>query len=223
MNCGTNHLVLVADSRAWRFDHYKIEKLKNTDYHYIIKRGATIESLQRQLFDLLEGHKIPYGAPLVIKIALGINNIVYKKQDSLEHGSTEGVLDKLLEFRTTIHIIRPEAVVSFITIAPAIVRFDQLQKHLSEIEAVNQDLIRSNASCWQGIFAHTPNWHTDVTCTVKRRRRSGTYKTYRDIRRTKLYDGLHAKSDVKKIWFEKWQKSAEIDFENIWIAREIRY
>ena len=117
------HALLISDSRAFSFNKYK-KPITSIPYkaHYIIKKGGTIESLTTLAVDFLKTDRIPHDKLLIVKIAVGINNIVSKTKQGdsyiLTHSGTGNALQELEHMRNAIHTIIPNAIISFITVPP---------------------------------------------------------------------------------------------------------
>lgn len=214
--------------------------------HYIVQRGGTLDSLQRRTVAFLQSGKIPPNSFLIVKIALGINDIVKKNKSigsrayTLTHEGTQETLNGLIQFRSLIYELKPNSMVSFITVPPIHfsrnveyqklnlgVQEDQefyedvdvshIQKnHLDDIVELNRKLIDLNRS--QSNIPVTPHcacWHTDIVKTSKKRKRRGGFRTRLYMQQNLLYDGIHAITNLKHAWFEKFHTSVRIDVRSI--------
>ncbi len=217
----TAHILIAGDSRSWGFDKRNFDIDFHVTTHFVIKRGATCNKLLEEIQHSFHREEFPLGADLIAKIAVGINDIISKNEEGeLIHKGTEGVIEKLENIKSFIRSIHNNAIVSFCTIPPAAVQKD-IHVHLDEVKALNNRIRELNFD-WQGIYPHTPTWHAEVASTSKKRNSSGKLRICNDIRRTTLYDGLHAKSEIKGIWFQKLKQSVQYDLRELTMARNLR-
>lgn len=221
------HALLVADSRAFNFNTRRFKKpISSVPYrtHYIIQRGGTIGSLESRTKQFLKSNIIPDNSFLVVKIALGINNIIIKKkcegQCSFTHHAenVQPTLDGLLKFRESIYELKPKALITFVTIPPMHFGNDvtkQQEQHLADILQLNRSLIDHNLhQSHVPVNPHCLCWHSDVIKQSKKRKRKG-FRVKTMVRRELLYDGIHAVSHTKHVWFEKLHQSIRIDVRNL--------
>lgn len=230
------HVILVADSRAKNFHRFK-KPLSSVPYktHYIVQPGGTIQSLSARTIQYLKSNKIPHRSQVIVKIALGINNIVFKNKSvkpyTLTHQGTKETLDGLLQFRDKVYKIKSDAVVSFITIPPihfgknlevrgleqhteALIQHQQA--HVSDVLDLNRLLIDINRHQKHiPIVPHCACWHTDIVRESKKKKRNGEFRIRRTVIKNLLIDGVHGTSMVQHLWFDKWHQSARIDVRNI--------
>ena len=216
--------LLVADSRANSFDNY--EQPTDIKVHYIIRRGANIKQLLDETLQYLTSHDIP--KLYFVKIAAGINDLLDKVSGALipSQLSVDSFILKLIDFRKAVKFICPFALVGFVTIPTVYFQGHksycesqgQLLYHgISEkvlnanqvainekIQIINSRIRHENskqqlghvAGCW------TVSWHQSIVKDIKKRR-GKSRRLVSAIRYSydSLYDGLHAKSTVKKYWF----------------------
>ena len=81
----------------------------------------------------------------------------------------------------------------------------------SLLDQVNVRIRAFNNKLQLGISARTLSWHTSVRKPSKRRTRSGAYNTSLRNDFSQLYDGLHAKSTLKRKWYNELYRSFQID------------
>ena len=226
--------LLVADSRAFSFDQYPQPKPSSLNLDFVIIRGATIEDLIIPTLAKLRGYST--SDFVIIKLAAGINDLTKFVRQS--HGSNkvlrksdislEGLFAKFIRFKQQVLACRPTTVISVVTIPSVSFARFQASKHLPSPILSEEDLkynqkqidslldlanarIRSlNAELQLGITTRTLSWHNSIRKPSKRRIRTGHYTTLRNDF-SQLYDGLHAKSTLKRRWYKELLKSFEID------------
>lgn len=213
----TYHALLIADSRAYSFNKYKVDQKIYHKSHYIIKRGGTTRSLLERTLEFLKSDKISKNDWLIVKIAAGINDITYRQEENgeivLKHKGTNEAIKGLLKLREEIYKIRPKTVVSFITIPPAhILKNKELKglnctaKDIEENKAYVDKVLDLNTKledlnrnqCATIIQPHCCCWHPEAIRSSKKTLRQGGYRKRITVNKKALYDGLHAVSDVKK-------------------------
>ena len=217
---------LIATSRANNFDKY----VQPTDFatNYIIQRGAKIHELQDRALNEIthEGNSF-----LLIKIVAGINHLTHfvrhkeGKELVVNDVSAKELFDKLLNFKACLKAKFPDALVGFVTLVPVNFRkyrqvaidegklteprvnvndlCEQQSRHEQIVEEINVLIKRENNSQQNNHLrgCRTVSWHSRVVKASKKRKRSGEYKTVIRYKYGDLYDGIHAVSSVKKLWF----------------------
>ena len=226
--------LLVADSRAFSFDQYPQPENSSLNLDFVIIRGATIEDLIIPTLAKLCG----YSASdfVIIKLAAGINDLtkfvraphartkVLQKSDI----SLDGLFAKFSRFKQQVLACRPTTTISVVTIPPVSFSRFQASKQLpapilseddlkfnqnqldSLLDQVNTRIRSFNAELQLGIRTRTLSWHSSIRKPSKRRNQTGHYTTLRNDF-SQLYDGLHAKSTLKRRWYKELLKSFEID------------
>lgn len=217
---GNPVLLLIADSRCYNFNNthiYPPSNILNQNINYVIKRGATIESILPEVIGFISNPTyIKPNTKLVTKIALGINNIVTRINTDTgnsrkhNHSAIDTTLTKLLELKQTIKNYVPESYISIATIAPAqLQNTEEQQQHLIDIHHINNQIITTNQE--QNPHLHTPSLHSEILRTSKKKQGNGTNRTVLTIKHKHLYDGLHATSEIKHQWFRKLEGSFNLD------------
>jgi len=234
--------VLVGDSRLVGFDRYV--RPTNLNLDFVIKRGACVEDLVEPTVQLLQQKEFRNADIVVVKLVAGINNFTSiishseGKELTLSHTSELGVFQKIVAFKERVKKVCPQALVGFATIptlsfqkniqhrievgklrkskysSGEILRFQQeLDEKLVQINArIKFDNSRKQTGHSKGCL--TVSLHRDITRESKRRNRGGKLRVVTRNTFNQLYDGLHAKSELKLKWFERLCKAlkSEISF-----------
>lgn len=206
------HTVLIGDSRLYNFDNPSIYHPPNTQYSttYIIQRGATPRSITPLVTRTLSQL---HSTQPVVTIALGINSLIYKDRGALKHKEHNTALQELEALKQHILSLKPNATITYATIPPAVVDTSQHAQHLAAIQYINAELIRQNQQ--HPINPHTPTLHNDILTTHKKRKSNGRQTTNFRIQKHNLYDGLHATSAIKHIWYNKIHRSFQITIDKL--------
>lgn len=219
------HFLFAADSRAYSFDQYKKPADISCHVHFIIKRGAVVEDLISPTLAKIRRWGID--DVIIIRLAAGINNLtelysLFPNTKKVLRRSTvtaDDLLHQFAQFKRAVHRVRPNALVGLTTIAPASFARFQTYKQLavpilddealqtnqqeldSIIDTVNATIKTINTTPQHGFTLRTLSWHTAVRKTTKRR---GRYHINYAVRNNfaPLYDGLHAKSTLKRKWYK---------------------
>lgn len=235
----TSCAVLVADSRSFGFWRYPQDP--DAPIRYVVQRGAVIKDLRKPALDLI---KTLTHETIIVKIAAGINELTswWKhsggKELTLSAVSSKILIEKLLKFKQEIHVVRPDALVGFVTIPTiSFEKFNDLQTSTGKLWTVKQSkselkvlqtkldeiLHEVNSrlkveNCKRQLphkkGCRTVSWHNSITTRSKKRTKKGHFKLVYKNNFTKLYDGVHGVSELKKKWFCELCKaiSAEIRF-----------
>ena len=171
-----------------------------------------------------------------VKLAAGINDLTVFTESTHSRAkvlqksdlSLDGLFAKYTNFKQQVLGCRATAIVSFVTIPPASFAKFQASKSLSVpilseadltynqkqldflLEQANARIRALNSELQLGVSSRTLSWHTSIRKSSKRKNRSGHYTTLRNDF-SHLYDGLHAKSDLKKKWYSELLRSFELD------------
>lgn len=234
--------ILVCDSRANNFDHYK----QPSDFRiqYIIKRGGKISELKSKLIDFLQTvppHKVP-----IVKVGVGINDLL--NLQSTPKGKVlvpanitkETFLEQLFTFRSEAQQCHKGTQLSYITIPPAsfqkfqterasgeFIDSETLQRyqrdHNNLIVDINAHIRHQNLSQQNsGVSLWTVKWASEIIKSHKRKRgRARKVKVIHDFKFDVLYDGLHGKSDVKRIWFSQLLTGFRADITSLTRAKQV--
>ena len=219
------HAILVGDSRIKGFKTLDQGKYYTYKTHYICKPGAAVGDLKEDIQDLID--EIPCrNTTLLIKIAAGINNTTSKVNRSRCYeiapstSTADNVIHELKALKSDIKEHRPDAIVSFITIAP-VVFLKQLQflkdrrkikhpiynnsdregfqgPHEEKILEINSEIKKLNHQEQEGITCYTASWDSEVL-----RRQRGTYRLIPGA----LYDGIHPTEKVTLKWYSSFHKA----------------
>ena len=239
-----DHLCLfVADSRANNFNLYQQPPNLNL-YYVIQRGATIDQLIKRTHQEILKLNiqkqhvlvKIAAGINDILNKHQDHTGVHIK----LSSYTAENIIDKLLTFRSVVKTLIPTALVGFVTIPtahlPSIQQHnlqakktelssaqspDSLEKQQSSLNLLINDInarIRilnssKQTGCVRGCW--TVSWHTFIAKQhIKRSGKGRTPKKHTRYMYDKLYNGLHAKSDVKKIWFELLVKAfaAEIEY-----------
>ncbi|MES9880272.1 MAG: hypothetical protein ABW185_05255 [Sedimenticola sp.] len=219
--------IFCCDSRGNNFDKYEQPDIK---IEYIIVRGATVSSLQRETLHYL--HKYTdHEEKLNIKVCVGINDLLRKVNGvtTVSDIGVESLFHKLKQFKSVVQSERPNALFGFVTIPhcsladygefcaqkknktksnpPANVSQNDLvatQSVLNQkVNDINRMLITENFSATKiGIRPLTVQFHKEILhLHTKRAGKKKKNKTVHSYHFSRLYDGLHAKSHIKRKWF----------------------
>lgn len=226
--------LFVADSRAFSFDQYPRPKSCNLDLDFIIIRGAKIYDLILPTLAKLRTYS--KSEFVIIKLAAGINDLTvftdspHSRAKVLQKNDLclDGLFAKFNHFKQQVLGCRATVIVSFVTIPPASFAKFQASKSLpapilSEAELkfnqqqldalldqANTRIRMLNSELQLSVCSRTLSWHTSIRKPSKRRNRAGHYTTLRNDF-SQLYDGLHAKSELKRKWFNELLRSFELD------------
>ena len=229
----TYHTILTADSRATGFTELDTHKLYSYVPHYIAKPGAKISDLAEDTIDLL--NEIPReNTSIILKIAAGINNLnaKVKRSRAYEIAPTpvepEDILEELNALKSKIIEARPDAIVSYITIAPVNYlqqlkywqdkhrlpypiysetdRLKYQKEHEDKIIEINKRIKDHNQEEQYPIKCQTSSWHSNVLRLQKGK--------YRLVVRA-LYDGIHATTEVKKKWHRNFHQSVQREIQQL--------
>lgn len=227
--------IFVCDSRANNFDKYP--QPSDLKIHYIIQRGAKINDLKEKLLSFLNSstsNKVP-----VIKVSAGINDVLKLEKHQVgkvivpSERSREDILTELQSLKTCVHSINPTAVVGFIVLAPASFKAFQREKtsrpvlsdevleqyqtsHNGLILEINSGIRQLNKEKQHQISPFTVDWATPIIKKHKRTRgRARKVKVVYSWKFDQLYDGLHAKSDLKTLWFNKLLTGFRADIDRL--------
>ena len=231
------HAVLVADSRAWNFnDKYSTNTGLSDLYipQYIIQRGGTAGSLAKRYIEFVQKANFSSNDWLIVKIAIGINDILEKSHNDgvkqYRHCGTDTALRELLRFRSTVYDVWPNTIASFIAIPPAHlikaiahqglvhnkVNIAQQRRHLNDILELNSNLQSLNKHQTGLPFRpHCCCWDSAIVVHSKKPKKNGGYRHRSTVSYKALYDGIHAKRDFKNIWYYRWHISATRDAINL--------
>ena len=223
--------LFVSDSRSLNFKHYK----PRSNIDFIVQRGAKLADLLPLTLTRLRTYaKEDY---ILLKLAAGINDFTTFTRRNSEGKRTltcstttaNELITQFWDFKRAILACHPKSVVSFVTIPPASFSKFQFSRQLStpifstaellelqnkldqQIDIVNAALINENKTPQFGILPRTLSWHTSVRKPAKRRNRAGRLKKSTRNNFSKLYDGLHACSDLKHHWFTELCRSFNIE------------
>lgn len=219
--------ILCADSRANNFENYT---QPDFHIDYVIRRGATISSLHKFTENFLSSHTT-VEERLSVKVCVGINDLLRKIQHdngrelTIENVSVDVICARLKQFKTSIKEKRPNTLFGFITIPhfsfERYIDFSISQRKLhhskfsdaevsnlqetinSSVNAINNFIISENVSDISELGRPlTVQWHKEIL--HRHSQRTGRNKTRRIVDSYhfgRLYDGLHAKSHIKRKWF----------------------
>ena len=177
------HAVLISDSRGYNFDNTNLYRppppppsgqgYRPYKTHYIIKRGATPDSIIRPAECFFKSNIIPSRDIILVKLALGINSIINRDTSTnppkYDHVGTEQAFLGLVNLKNAILKIRPDCQVSFATIPPAKLDNNQ-QQHLWDIKDLNTKLSEENQTARKTeppSALHTLCWHSEILKTSK--------------------------------------------------------
>lgn len=213
--------LFVSDSRACNFNRYR----NSSEIDFIIQRGAKISDLSQLVLSKLRTYRSDHY--ILLKFAAGINDFTTFTRRNREGKRTltrsdktaHNVLAQLLELKQQIISCHHNIIVTFVTIPPASFRkfqehrqvtiFNdtellQLQRELDQqIDVINSAIIAENKNLQLNIVPRTLSWHTSIRQPTQRRKYRNKF--------SKLYDGLHACSDLKRRWFSELRRSFDIE------------
>ncbi len=142
--------------------------------------------------------------------------------------SLDDLFAKFNRFKRQVLASRPTTAISIVTIPPVSFARFQATKHLSSpilteselkhnqrqldllLDQANARIRSVNTELQFGFSTRTLSWHTSVRKPSKRKNRSSYYTSLRNDF-SQLYDGLHAKSTLKRKWYNELLKCFEID------------
>ena len=216
--------VVVADSRCYRFD--RKQHPPNLNLVFVISRGKTVEELYSDVVSTLR--TVPSDRIISFKFCAGINNFLQKAYLGAKGSvfrpsnlSAEAFIESLANIKSKLKARFPNSKVAFGTIPP--VHFGHLQESrlksglLKEVHftadeialfqdqtnaklaLVNCDIIELNKveRVWTLGLSEII-----VKCHTKSSGRSNSKaKKVTSYHFERLYDGLHARSDIKQKWF----------------------
>ena len=215
---------MISDSRGNRFDLKP--QPSGLDITYVITRGKTIEQLAQLAFEKLK--HCPSTQHFSFKFCAGINNFLLKEY--FNDGSVavrpsglspESFIESLTEIKSSVKCRFPNATVAFATIPS--VSFEHIQnsrvdsglvkarKYSSQElngfqTAITQTLDQVNLDIKE-INKLERRWTIEWAEVIKKRHRKSCGRNNKNSTLTdsyhfdRLYDGLHAKSEIKNKWF----------------------
>ena len=200
---------------------------------YCIIRGATVNELKREFLQKISGKDFSCFSPIIVKIAVGINNFTKftvntnSERELTYSGATASeVFSLLLDFKSAVKSEIPTALVGLVTVPPVSLKkyheycignksirnpvlsdaelTDCQQKLNDEINSLNDKISYENCEKQEGHLkgCRTVSWHRSIYKLGKIKRGKKYQKIYKNDFRG-LYDGLHAKSDLKQKWFKQ--------------------
>ena len=225
---------VVTDSRGNNFDNGRIFNQPGEFLvKYCIVRGATVKKLQEEFLELIKAENINQYFPIIVKIAVGINNFTILTENKFgtkelfySGVKADDVFLELLEFKQVVKEKIHSALIGFITVPPVSLRkfreysasnqpnnkYEQSEIQLannqktieSEIEILNSKLSFENCEKQDG---HLKGCRTiswhNSVWRLSKVKRGKKYKYTYKADFRELYDGLHGTSTIKHKWFEK--------------------
>lgn len=221
------HAILLADSRARGFTNLDQGKFYTYDVHYVVRPGYTIRDLTADALTLVRNIS-PDNTTLLIKIAAGINNLTLKINRRRAYeiapstATANTVLAELVNLKRAIKEIRPDAIVSYMTIPP--VNFIQQLSYWQEkrclpfpiytqeerlefqeaheiiVSDINQNIKELNYNEQRGIHCQTSSWHSAVL-----RRQRGKDRLIVSA----LIDGIHGSNSSKIKWHRGFHQAIQ--------------
>lgn len=222
--------IIVGDSRLAGFQHYSSNT--DLQLQFVIRRGAQVADLVHPTLQTVRNvHKIGV-LVVKISCGINNFTKFISHRDGREltyAGITaDNVFSQLHDFKRKIKEIRPDALVGFVTVptlsfakniksrieSRKLVKskfteadIKEVQQSLDEqIQLLNIKLKFENSVRQAGHKkgCRTVSWHSYITKCSKRKRNKLARRSRTVIRNnfSKLYDGLHAVSDLKRRWFQ---------------------
>lgn len=218
--------VVVGDSRIHNFDAYT--QPRDLNILYIIQRGANVDQLKEKTIQTLQSKGVSADGRIEIKLCAGINEFLCRErhdggsETKLSDVSVHEVVNKFFAFTSGIKCVYVNAEISFATIPH--MSFEKYQQHCltnkslskpkyskeqvqefqnnlnRKVNELNRLLITENTKN----SVKTVFLHSDISKShTKRKGRNKRKVTQVSYHFSRLYDGLHACSEIKRKWFEK--------------------
>lgn len=205
---------IVGDSRCWGLWDLNWDTLSLNELTLVASRGARIEDFSDTICDIMAPAATRYFS---VKLALGVNNV-------LRGESPHRVISRLLQLKSKILAVYPDALVAFADVAMVnLEKYQQVtgrrQRFSSElingrIQELNE-LIYIENNRLSGTYLRggaTPFLGQSVCRSRRRRTRQGVVRIMR-AQQSYLVDGLHVSDACRSDWVRTFLAAFRLDYD----------